>query len=154
MGYSRKNSNRGGWGYTFLKPPLEFFIFLFYPWKFQTKQSSTLDISQNCVRSTGNSKVKNKDPWKFHIFFFGHPWKFHIFFLVTLGNFTSFLINPKQIPHGIYLITLEIPYPQHPPTLVWIFSWIAHFTDKACDLSRDFFETAFSAGIFGHKRAQ
>ena len=38
----------GGWGYTFLKP---------------------LDIPQNCVRSLGNSKAKNKDPWKFHINF-------------------------------------------------------------------------------------
>ena len=33
----------GGGGHTFLRKPLalEFFIFLIYPWKFQTKQSST-----------------------------------------------------------------------------------------------------------------
>ena len=40
LGYSRKIQT-GGWGYTILKKPLEFFIFLLYPWKFQTKQSLT-----------------------------------------------------------------------------------------------------------------
>ena len=28
MGYSRKNPNSEGWGYTFCKKPLEFFVFL------------------------------------------------------------------------------------------------------------------------------
>ena len=42
----------------------------------------------------------------------GNP---HYFFLVTLRNFTSFLIR-----HAISLIPLEIPYLQNPP--VWIFS--------------------------------
>ena len=36
-----KWGERGGWGHTFLKAPLEYFISLLYPWIFQTKQSST-----------------------------------------------------------------------------------------------------------------
>ena len=42
--FQKKNPKKGGggsWGYTFFKTPMEFFIFLLYPWKFQTKQSST-----------------------------------------------------------------------------------------------------------------
>ena len=49
------------------------FIFLLYPWKFQTKQSSTPGNSTKCVRSLGNSKAKNQDPWEFHIIFSWSP---------------------------------------------------------------------------------
>ena len=59
--------------YTFLKITLEFFIFLLYSWKIQTKQSSTPRFSTNCVRTLGNSKAKNKNPWKFHIIFSWSP---------------------------------------------------------------------------------
>ena len=52
-----------------------------------------LDIPQIFVRSNGNSKAKNQDPWKFHFIF---SW------------------SPLQIPHAISLIPLEIPYPQLP----------------------------------------
>ena len=72
MGYSRKIKTEG-WEYTFLEKPLEFFIFLLYPWKFQIKKAQPLDIPQNYVRSLGNSKVKNKDPWKLNIIFSWSP---------------------------------------------------------------------------------
>ena len=84
IGQFQKNPNRKGWGYTFLDPtPLEFFIFLLNPWKFQTKQSSTPgEIFHKIVL----------DPL---------PWKFQdqkqrpleiprYFFLATLGYSTSF----------------------------------------------------------------
>ena len=67
MGYSRKNSNRGVWGYTFLKILLEFFIFFTLPqeipdktklihlhkivldpfWKFQGQKQTPLEIPSN-----------------------------------------------------------------------------------------------------------
>ena len=31
-------------------------------------QAQPQDIPRNCIISLGNSKTKNKDPWKFHIF--------------------------------------------------------------------------------------
>ena len=107
LGYFRKKNKQGGWGDTFLKNTLDFFIFLLYPWKFQTKQSSTphmhLEVSQNCFRSLGNFKAKSQDSWKFHI----------TFFFFKVGNSTSFLINPWKL-HAISLIPLEIPYLQSP----------------------------------------
>ena len=81
MGYSRKKIKQvgGGWGlgHTFSKTLLEFFIFLLYPWKFQTKQSSTPRNSTKFLLDPLeiNSRVKNQDPW---------PWKFHIIFSVLL----------------------------------------------------------------------
>ena len=75
LGYSRENLNReGGLGYTFLTPPpfpWNFSFFYFTPGKNfrQQNKAQPLDIPQNCVRFLGNSKAKNKDPWKFHIIF-------------------------------------------------------------------------------------
>ena len=69
MGYSRIKPNRKGEG----EEKGGFFLFLLYPWKSQTKQSSPLKIPQNWVRSFGNSKTKNEDPWKFHITFSWSP---------------------------------------------------------------------------------
>ena len=45
--YSRKKAKQGGGVLRtyFLKTPLEFFISLLYPWKFQKKQSSTPENS-------------------------------------------------------------------------------------------------------------
>ena len=77
----------------FWKPPLEFFIFLLYPGNSGQNKAQPLAIPQNCVRSLGNSKAKNKDPWKFHIFVLGHSW-----------NPTSFLINPWKFHMIISLI--------------------------------------------------
>ena len=63
----QKISNTGGRGgralrIYFFETSLEFFILLLYTWKFQTKKAQPLNIPQNCVRSLGNSKAKNKDP--------------------------------------------------------------------------------------------
>ena len=47
-----EKSKQGGWGYTFLKNPLEFFIFYFTP---------------------GNSRQTKLNPWIFHISFSWSP---------------------------------------------------------------------------------
>ena len=95
----------------FLKTSLKSFIFLLYPWKFKTKQSSTLDIPQNCVRSLKNSKAKNKDSWKSHIIFSCSHLEIRLH-----------LINPLKF----HMLFLWYPWKYHPP--VWIFSGIAQCT--------------------------
>ena len=87
----------------FWKPPWNFSFFYFTPGNPRQSKTQPLDIPKHCVRFLGNSKAKNKDPWKFQIFF-----------LVTLGSFTSFLITPWKFHMLISLIPLEIPYPQPP----------------------------------------
>ena len=42
-----KKTNRKSWEHTFLKILLKFLVFLLYPWKFQTNQSST---PENCAK--------------------------------------------------------------------------------------------------------
>ena len=64
IGYSRKNPN-----IYFFENPLDFFIFYFTPGNSRQNKAQPLDIPQNYVRSLGNSKAKNKDPWNFHIIF-------------------------------------------------------------------------------------
>ena len=99
MSYSRKKQAARG-GHTFVKTPLEFFIFLLDPWKFQTNQSSTAgNCAKLCYISLVNSKTKKQDPWKFHIII---SW------------------SPLEIPHAISLIPLEIPCRQ-PPSLFEFF---------------------------------
>ena len=49
------------------------FFFYFTPGNSRQNKAQPLDIPQNCVRSLGNSKAKNKDPWKFHIIFSWSP---------------------------------------------------------------------------------
>ena len=39
------------------------------PGNSRQNKAQPLDIARICVRSFGNSKAKNKDPWKFHIIF-------------------------------------------------------------------------------------
>ena len=110
MDYSRKNPNSGGWGYIFLKNPLEYSFFYYTPGNSRQKKAQPLDNPQNCVRSLGNSKAKNNDPWKFHTFF------------ITFGNSTSFLFNPWKL----HILFLWYPWKFHilnPP--VWNFSGIA-----------------------------
>ena len=53
----------------FWKNPWNFSFFYFIPGNSRQNKAQPLDIPQNCVRSLGNSKTKNKDPWKFHIIF-------------------------------------------------------------------------------------
>ena len=105
MNYSRKNPNRGGGrGYTFMKPLLEFFnFFLLYPWKFQTKQSSTPGYSTTLCYIT----------WKFQ----GQkqrPLEIPHFFLATLGNSTLFLINPWKL-HTLFIWNLWKFHILNPP---------------------------------------
>ena len=111
MGYSRKKSKLGGgWGYTFLKTPLEFLDLSFYPYKFQRNKLSPLKILQNFVT-----------PWKFQVqkprsieiytwIFCEHPWKFHFFF-----NW------PQEFAHVFSSVPLEIPcrQPLSPPVFFW-----------------------------------
>ena len=72
-----------------MNPPLPGICHIFTPENSrQNKAQPLLDMPQNCVKSLGNSKPKNKDPW---------PWKFHIIFSWSpFGNSTSFLINPSK----------------------------------------------------------
>ena len=81
-GLFQKKKQTGGRGlrfrtYFFENPPGIFLFFLLYPWKFQTKQSSTPRNSTKFLLDPLeiNSRVKNQDPW---------PWKFHIIFSVLL----------------------------------------------------------------------
>ena len=82
----------GSCGYTFLKKTLESFIFLLYPWKFHTKQSSTPGYSTKLCQIPWNFQGQKQIPLEIP----------HYFFLVTLGNSTSFLINPWKF-HMLFL---------------------------------------------------
>ena len=64
---------QGGWGHTFLKKNLLFFIFVLHPGDSRQNIAPPLEIPQNCIRSHGNSKPKNEDSWKFHIIFSWSP---------------------------------------------------------------------------------
>ena len=59
--------------YFFEKPPWNFSLFYFTPGNSRQNKAQPQDIPQNCVRTLGNSKTKNKDPWKFHIIFSWSP---------------------------------------------------------------------------------
>ena len=109
-----EKSKQGGWRHTFVKTPLEFFIFLIYPWKFQTKRAQPLEILQIFIRSFGNSKVKNQDHWKFHIIFYWSPLEISLCFLLTLGNSTCYFFDN----HGIF-ISPTTP----PPRPYFVFFW-------------------------------
>ena len=67
MGYSRKIQARGEGVEDIL---LYTFRFVTLPLEIPEKTSFlALEILQDCVAPLGNSKVENKDPWKFHISF-------------------------------------------------------------------------------------
>ena len=80
LGYSRKNPNRWVLRIYFFEKPLEFFIFLLYPWKFQAKQSS----------AAGYSAKFCQIPWKLQVQKLRALEIPHYFFLVALGNSTQF----------------------------------------------------------------
>ena len=46
---------------------VEDILFYFTLGNFRQNKASPLEIPKNFVISLGNSKVKNQDPWKFHI---------------------------------------------------------------------------------------
>ena len=75
IGPFQKNPNMGGSGYTFLETPWNFSFFYFIPGNSRQNKAQPMDIPQNCVRFLGNSKAKNKNPWKFHIIF---SWSLHL----------------------------------------------------------------------------
>ena len=118
LGYSRKNPNREGLWYTFLKNT-EIFRFAtltleileetgFHHWK----------LLKNCVTPLGNYKVKNarpmeiphefflstpqnstsllNDPWNFHMLLLQYPWKFHVLNLYFFWN-SPFKHSPENL---------------------------------------------------------
>ena len=99
MGYSRKNPNRGGWGYTFLKTPWKFSFF-----------TLLLEISKLKQRSYGNLIPRPKTKT------LGKP---NYFFLVNLGNSSLLLINDPWKFHMLFL--LENPPPSPLPCFVFGF---------------------------------
>ena len=113
--------------YFFENPPWNFLSFYLTP-EISRQKAQPLDISQNCVKSLGNSTL----------FFLDHPRKFH------------FVFNwPLEIPHAISLIPLEIPYPQpsppplfHPPCLG--FFWNSPFKSRVRFLVSNLHKDAFT----------
>ena len=79
------------------------------------KKLSALQIQQNSVIPLGNSKVKNQDPWKFHM----------SFSLNTPGNFASFLTDPLGISTFSFFNTPENSMSSSP--LFSFFSGIAQY---------------------------
>ena len=77
-GLFQKESKLGVGGgvriYFFDPTPLEFFFFLHYPWKFQTKQSSAPWIFHKIVLDPLEiPRSKPKTPGNSTLFFFDHP---------------------------------------------------------------------------------
>ena len=81
LGYSRKKTNRRGWGYTFLKLLL---LEILYLWLYLRNSAENkllpLEILQNCVTPLGNSKVKNQDPWELQMSFSWIPLEIPLLF--------------------------------------------------------------------------
>ena len=130
MGYSRKNPNREGWGYTFLKTPWNFFTLTLEvpdktklnPWIFHIIVLDPLEILRPKIRALeiphyyflitlGNSTSFLINPWKFHMLFIWYPWKFHIldppvwiFSRIAQSQFNSHHSHKKRIvwKHGPY----------------------------------------------------
>ena len=105
MGCSRKNPKKGGgvdWGYTFLKNPWNFSVFYFTLGNSRQNKvkAHSLDIPQNYVRSPSEFPAK-RPPQKPRAL---QPGNSLLFFLVTLGNSTSFLINPWKF-HMLFFDT-------------------------------------------------
>ena len=87
----QKKSKQGGWGYTFSKIPKHFSFFYFTPGNSRQSKAQPWIFHKIVFGPIGNSKTKNKDPWKFR---------------------TIFSWSPLEIAHAIS--PLEIPYPQPP----------------------------------------
>ena len=91
----RGRGGGGGWGYNFLKKTGIFYICLFILENSRENKLFPLEIRQNCVTPLGNSKVKNQNPWKFHMIFLDLR-KFHFFSNWSL----EFAHAPSSIPLG------------------------------------------------------
>ena len=100
----------------FFEKPLEFFILLLYPWKFQTKQSFTSGNSTKLCYilwklQAQKPRPKTKRPGEIT----------HCFFLVTPGNSTSFLINPWKF-HMLFRWYSWKLHILNPPCLVFFWN--------------------------------
>ena len=122
----------GAWRYTFLNSPLEFLIFftLATPGKSGNNKAQPLNIPQICVRSLfGNSKTKNRKPWKFHAHTISliplPPWKFHILNLPPAPYLDFFPISPPLAAWKFHFLKLTPP-----PCPVWLFFGITHSKAK------------------------
>ena len=86
LGYSRKNPS--SWN--------------FYIYHLTSgKKLSPLKILETCVTPLGNSKVKNKDSWKFHTIFSWTPVEIPLLFKWTLEFSYAISSIPLKIPSGI-----------------------------------------------------
>ena len=65
-----------------------------------------------CMTPLGNSKIENQ----------ARPMEISHFFFITLGNSTSFLVDPQEFPYALSSIPLEI-------------LWIAHYDMTALEVS-------------------
>ena len=103
IGLFQKKSKRGG--ILLWAPTLEFLGFLFYPWKFQTKQSFIhhQKLHKIVLHHLEILRAKTKTPGYSAWFFLNYPWKFHVVF--------NYLM---EIPLAISSVPLEIPYPKPP----------------------------------------
>ena len=87
-----------------MKPRLEFFIYLLYPWKFQTNQSCTSGNCAKCKIALHHLEIprpKTKTPGICTYFFLGHPWKFHMLFFDTPGDSIISSTHPVRFFSGI-----------------------------------------------------
>ena len=97
MGCSRTKQGRGGFRIHLFYPPWKFSFFYFTPGNSKQNKAQPLDIPQDCVRSLGNSKAKNKDCWKFHIIFSWLRLEIPLRFELAPGNSTCSFDNPWKI---------------------------------------------------------
>ena len=103
VGYSRKNPNNEVKNTLFWKKNPGIFRFITLPLEICEKTSFVPWKFCEMVQHPRNSKVKNQDPWKFHmnfswttleipLLFLIDPWNFHRLFLQYLSKF--YVLNP------------------------------------------------------------
>ena len=111
LGYSKKKqTGKGGWGHTFLKPPKEFLGVLVYPWKFQTKQGFTSGNSTKFCYTPRKLYALKPRPLEILRFFLDHSWK------------SQFLIKSPENLLSISSIPLEMPHPQPPSPFFFLWN--------------------------------
>ena len=103
-GGSGGGRERGSWRKNFFEKPLGFLYFTTWEVSGKTKLYP-------CVRHLENPKAKYQNIY---------PWKFHINFLVTPAGNLAFLMPFFQYTWIGISISLA------PPSLVWVFTEIAH----------------------------
>ena len=84
MSYSRKNPNKGVWGYAFLIKPLEFLCLSLYPLKFQRKWSFTPQNSAELCYTSWKFQGQRPRPMEMP----------HNVFFITLRNCACFSLTP------------------------------------------------------------